>query len=155
MQYNIVFHPSWWHKNAGIDFSESFWNDPEVRIEADMKMRRVLFERFGTFGLGEENPKPRPLIGSDLLACGYLPSQILGCKVVFSKNDAPQVLCAELDEEDALAIPFPDFDKNPVWQGIQRQLDWLQEKYGRVEVISRYGKCAVGFMPIQAASVAE
>jgi len=133
MRYNIVFHPSWWHQNAGIDFSESFWNDPEVRIAADMKMRRVLYEHFGDYGLGEKNPEPRPLIGSDLLACGYLPSQLLGCKVVFSEDNAPQVLCAELSEDDAFAIPFPNFDENPVWQGIQRQLDWLQKEFGRVE----------------------
>ncbi len=133
MRYNIVFHPSWWHKNADVDFSASFWNDPETRIREDVKMRRVLYEHFGGYGLGENNPEPRPLMGSDMLACGFLPSQILGCEVLFAENDAPQVLCAKLSDEDACALEFPVFDNNPVWQETQRQLDWLMKKYGRVE----------------------
>lgn len=133
MRYNIVFHPSWWYKNVGIDFSAPFWQEPKVRIQSDVKMRRLLYERFGRCGLGEADPQPRPLMGSDMLACGFLSSQILGCEVKFSKDDAPQVLCANLDEEAAFDLEFPDFDKNPVWQGIQRQLDWLYKKFGHVE----------------------
>lgn len=103
MRYNIVFHPSWWNQNVGIDFSERFWNDPKTRIEADQNMRRALYERFGAYGLGEANPKPRPLLGSDMLACGFLSSQILGCTVEFCSNGAPQVLCLNMDEEAANA----------------------------------------------------
>lgn len=133
MRYNIVFHPSWWHRNAGIDFSARFFQDPEYRIQADMTMRRVLHERFGCVGLGEADPQPRPIIGSDMLACGYLSSQIMGCPVEFAPDDAPQVLCANLTEEEAFALEVPDFDTNPVWQGIRKQLDWLQEKFGWVD----------------------
>lgn len=133
MRYDIVFHPSWWHKNGGIDFSASFWEDPQVRMKADVQMRRLLYERFGKCGLGEENPDPRPLMGSDMLACGFLSSRILGCEVVFAEDDAPQVLCRNLSTEDVFALEFPDFDKNQVWQGVQWQLDWLQKNYGYVE----------------------
>ncbi len=133
MRYNIVFHPSWWNQNVGIDFSERFWNDPKTRIEADQNMRRALYERFGAYGLGEANPKPRPLLGSDMLACGFLSSQILGCTVEFCSNDAPQVLCLNMDEEAALALQTPDFDENPVWQGVQRQIDALKGEFGYVE----------------------
>ena len=24
MKYDITFHPSWWHKNAGVDFTQDF-----------------------------------------------------------------------------------------------------------------------------------
>jgi len=133
MRYNIVFHPSWWHRNAGIDFSARFFLDPEYRIQADQTMRRVLYERFGSCGLGEEDPQPRPILGSDMLACGYLSSLIMGCGVEFAPDDAPQVLCANLSEEQALALQMPDFDTNPVWQNIQYQLDWLREKFGWVD----------------------
>jgi len=133
MRYNVVFHPSWWNQNAGIDFSESFWEDPEVRIESDQKMRRLLYEKFGSVGLGEADPAPRPILGSDMLACGFLSSKILGCEVVFSKDDAPQVICANLDEDAAFALEYPDFDTNPVWQVFQKQMDWMKEKYGWVD----------------------
>lgn len=133
MRYNLVFHPSWWHANEGIDFSEAFWENPDARIASDIKMRRALHQRFGTYGLGEQNPEPRPLLGSDMLACGYLSSQILGCQVDFAPDDSPEVHCANLDDEAAFALEFPDFDKNSVWQGVQHQLDYLQNRFGRVE----------------------
>lgn len=133
MRYNIVFHPSWWHKNGGIDFSKPFWDDPEVRILSDMAMRKLLYERFGGCGLGEPHPEPRPLMGSDMLACGFLSSRILGCEVIFQKDDAPQVLCRNLSDEAAFSLEFPNFDRNPVWQGVQRQLDFLQKKFGYIE----------------------
>lgn len=133
MRFNLVFHPSWWHTNEGIDFSMTFWNNPDVRIASDIKMRRALYQRFGLYGLGEQSPEPRPLLGSDMLACGFLSSQILGCQVDFSADDAPQVHCANLDDEAAFALEFPDFDKNYVWKDVQSQLDYLQKKFGRVE----------------------
>ena len=96
-------------------------------------MRRALYQRFGKYDLGKQNPEPRPLMGSDMLACGYLSSQILGCQVDFAPDDSPEVHCANLDDEAAFALEFPDFDKNPVWKGIQHQLDYLQNRFGHVE----------------------
>ena len=32
MQYDITFHPSWWHKNVGICFSQEFFDDPGYRM---------------------------------------------------------------------------------------------------------------------------
>ena len=70
--YGITFHPTWWHENAGIDFSQPFFDDFEYRMEADVKMRKTLYEHFGSFGIGEKDPQRRPLLGTDLLAAGYL-----------------------------------------------------------------------------------
>lgn len=142
MKYDIVFHPSWWNKNAGIDFSESFWFDENARIPFDVHMRRILFEKFGEFGLGEKNPMPRPILGSDMLACGFLTSMILGCKILFAPDNAPQVLCANLSEDAAFALESPDLDNNPTWLRIQSQCDRMKEKYGYVD-------CCMDFNGIQ------
>ena len=142
LRYEICFHPSWWHREAGIDFSENFWHDPETRIRADMKMRRVLFEKFGQYGIGEEDPGPRPILGSDHTACGFLFSEMLGCKVLYAAGDSPQVLCAELDDGEAFALRTPDFDSHPLWQSMERQAAWLKEKYGYVE-------CHLNLMGVQ------
>ena len=71
MEYDITFHPGWWHKNYGICFGGEFWLDPRVRIGADIKMRRALYERFGRYGLGEKTPAERPLVGTRYLAAGF------------------------------------------------------------------------------------
>lgn len=131
--YGITFHPKWWSKNAGIDFSQPFFDDAAYRIDCDVKMRRCLYEHFGEYGIGEKDPQPRPLLGTDLLAAGYLYSQILGCQVVYSPDDSPQVLSMNLSAKQAAELKAPSLDDNPFWQAQQKQIDWLLEKYGRVE----------------------
>jgi hypothetical protein len=49
--YDITFHPKWWHKNAGVSFDKEFFFDNDYRIEADIRMRRILYEKFGEFGV--------------------------------------------------------------------------------------------------------
>ena len=130
---DITFHPSWWHKHTGVEFDEKFWFDADYRTEADIVMRRKLFEYFGDFGIGEENPAPRPILFSDLLACGFLYSQLLGCEIQFSKDDAPQVLSAKLTEDQIRSLSTPDLDHHPIWQKVQQQIDLYLAKYGYVE----------------------
>jgi len=77
----VVFHPSWWHRHAGISFDEDFFYHPKRRVEVERMMERVLFERFGDLGLGEERDQDRPVIGAVHNAAGYLLSEMLGCRV--------------------------------------------------------------------------
>ena len=132
-RYDICFHPGWWNKNAGIDFSQPFWDNPDVRMEADVHMRHELFSKFGKYGLGEENPGIRPIFGSDLTACGYLFSEMLGCKIQYFANSSPRVDSADLDDEACWKLEKPDFDTNEVWQRAQAQLEDLQRRFGYVE----------------------
>ncbi|MBQ4354821.1 MAG: hypothetical protein IJC71_07990 [Clostridia bacterium] len=135
MKYNvdITFHPSWWYKNAGIEFDEKFWFDADYRLDADVKMRRTLYEYFGDFGIGEKNPEKRPILFSDLVACGFLYSQILGCEIEFSKNDAPVVLSANLSAEEIENLRLPDLDRHPIWQKVQKQIDDMLKEFGYIE----------------------
>lgn len=133
MKYDITFHPSWWHKNAGICFTREFFDDPEYRMECDIKMRKALYEHFGEYGIGEKNPQKRPLIGSDLLAAGYLYSELLGCPIVYEEDNSPQVVCRNLDEEEMEEVEVPDLFKSEVWQRTAKQMEYLKEHYGHVE----------------------
>ena len=142
LRYDICFHPDWWHKRAGIDFSRVFWENAAYRMEADVLMRKTMFECFGAFGLGEKDPAPRPLVGSDYTACGFLLSEMLGCRVVYAPDDAPQVLCAELDDEQALQLKVPDFDASEPWIRQEEQMRALMKEYGRVE-------CHLNLMGVQ------
>lgn len=130
---DVTFHPSWWHKYAGVDFDEKFFFDLDYRLKADQDMRRVLFDHFGEYGLGEKDPKVRPILFSDLIACGFLYSQLLGCEVRFARDDAPTVLCAKLDEKQALSLACPNLDNSPLWLKVQRQVDEMMSRFGYVE----------------------
>jgi len=129
----IVFHPSWWYKHTGVEFDEKFFFDAKYRVEADVKMRRTLYEYFGEFGIGEKDPKPRPILFSDLLACGFLYSQILGCEVLFKKDDAPSVIAANMTNEQIAELKAPDLNSHPLWQRVQDQIDYFMQEFGYVE----------------------
>lgn len=133
MQYDITFHPSWWHKNVGICFSQEFFDDPGYRMECDIKMRKALYERFGAYGIGEKDPKKRPLLGTNLLAAGYLYSELMGCEILYKEDNSPQVICRELDEEEIEEIPCVDLSKSEVWNRTKQQIIDLQEEFGHVE----------------------
>lgn len=133
MKYDITFHPKWWYKNADIHFTQEFFDDPEYRMDCDVKMRKTLYEHFGKYGIGEKSPEKRPLLGSDLLAAGYLYSQLMGCEIIYEADNSPQVVCMGRDEDSIDDIKAPDLDSSPIWQSTQKQIDYLTTHYGRVE----------------------
>ncbi len=133
MIYDITFHPSWWHKNAGIDFSQRFFDDAAYRVQCDVEMRRCLYEHFGDWGIGEADPVERPILGTDLLAAGHLHSALMGCEVIYAPDDAPQVVCRHLDVDGIADLKAPDLDAHPLWQTVEAQIKWLEGRFGRVE----------------------
>ncbi|WP_394918370.1 uroporphyrinogen decarboxylase family protein [uncultured Robinsoniella sp.] len=133
MKYDITFHPSWWHAHAGIAFTREFFDDPQYRMECDIKMRRALYDHFGAYGLGEKAPLMRPLIGTDLLAAGYLYSELMGCEVKYQADNSPQIICRDLDEDEIGEIYAPELETSEVWQRTQRQIDYLLDHFGYVE----------------------
>lgn len=128
----LVFNPNWWYHTAGISFDEKFYLDVETRIQNDVTMRRVLYERYGALGLGEANPQPRPIIGSMHVAGGFVIPALLGSKIRFETNAAPQPEPMHLTPEEI------DRLEKPVWQNLYpmkqiiAQMDELQSRFGYV-----------------------
>jgi hypothetical protein len=91
---DIVLAPEWWHKHTGISFDEDFFFHPARRVEAEQKMEKVLFDKWGQYGLGKENEIKKPEVGAVHLASGFLISEMLGCKVEYRENHPPAVLPA-------------------------------------------------------------
>jgi hypothetical protein len=126
----VVFHPSWWHKNAGIVFDEDFFYDPRRRVEDERRMERTLFERFGDLGLGEDRDRDAPLLGPVHIAAGYLLSEMIGCRVEYRADAPPLVVPAQrtdlrLDVDAAFA--------GPAFRRIERLASALRARHGRVE----------------------
>jgi uroporphyrinogen-III decarboxylase len=126
----LVFNPNWWHQNAGISFERPFYFDAETRIRNDVTMRRVLHERFGVIGLGEADPKPRPIIGSHHVAGGFVIPALLGAEIVFEKDAAPQPLPIDLTVADIEALQKPDFETTWPMTELIAGMDALEAEYG-------------------------
>jgi len=125
----IVFHPSWWHRHAGISFDEDFFYHPARRVEDERKMERVLYERFGDLGLGEDRDRDLAVIGPVHNAAGYLLSEMLGCRVEYQEDTPPQVIPVQgndfsLDVDGAFA--------GPAFNRLRTLVETLKKDHGRV-----------------------
>lgn len=128
----LVFNPNWWYHTAGISFDEKFYLGIDTRIQNDVTMRRVLYERFGALGLGEANPQPRPIIGSMHVAGGFVIPALLGSKIRFEANAAPQPEPMHLMPEQIDRLEKPDWQNLYPMKQLILQMDELQAKYGYV-----------------------
>ena len=89
---DIVLGPDWWHAHAGICFDRDFFFHPARRVQDERKMERILYERWGRWGLGEDRERDIPLVGATHLAAGFMLSEMLGCNVEYRQDAPPQVL---------------------------------------------------------------
>lgn len=123
----VVFHPSWWFRHAGISFDEDFFYHPARRVEAERRMERVLYEKFGNFGLGEDRDKDLPVIGALHNAAGYLIAEMLGCRVEYRQDNPPLVVPANRED---LTIDVDGAFASPAFRRLQRLMDALKGRYG-------------------------
>jgi hypothetical protein len=124
---DIVLSPEWWNKNEGITFDRDFFYHPLKRVEEEQHMEKILYERWGKFGLGEHKGTPRPEIGAVHLAAGFLLSEMMGCQVNYSENHPPQVLTAH---QELRNINAGDVFGSAAFQQVANLTDALKKKYG-------------------------
>jgi uroporphyrinogen-III decarboxylase len=128
----LVFNPNWWHRTAGISFDRTFYLDSQSRIDNDVKMRRVLYERYGQMGLGEAAPQPRPIIGSAHVAGGFVIPALLGADIWFEPDAAPQPMALALSPEAIERFEKPDFRTTWPMNELIAQMDQLEAQWGYV-----------------------
>jgi hypothetical protein len=127
---DVVFHPSWWYRNTGITFDEDFFYHPLKRVESEQRMENELYERFGRYGLGLNRNRSLPVIGAVHNAAGYIISEMLGCKVNYIGDSAPQVIVAE---KDGFNINPEEAFKSNVYKKLTNLMDTLKKMYGYLE----------------------
>jgi len=126
---DIVLHPSWWYRHEGITFDEDFYYHPAKRVESERKMEKVLYERFGRWGMGAERGEDRPEVGPVHLAAGFILSEMLGCRVEYKENSAPQVIPADTEE---LAVDAEGAFSSAAFRRFRELTESLKSKHGRV-----------------------
>ena len=129
----IVFHPNWWYNEAGIEFDRDHYFNPERRVNDELRMRRFLWERFGRFGYGEENPVPEPVIGPVHLAAGYMFSSLWGCEIEFPKDSSPVVIPLSMSVKDLYGMEIPDPKQNHEFQDFFKLIKAFKEQFGYVK----------------------
>jgi hypothetical protein len=125
----VIFNPNWWFRNYGISFDESFYLDLDQRIANDVAMRRALHERFG---IGEANPQPRPIVGSQHIAGGFVLPALLGVEIRFSQQEAAWPVPINLTREKILALRVPDIRTTWPMNQLIADMDALDKEFGKV-----------------------
>jgi len=124
---DVVLAPAWWYHNEQITFDEDFFFNPLRRAEAEQQMEKVLYERWGKFGLGKDRDKELPVVGAVRLAAGFLVSEMLGCEVRYNEDTPPQVICCE---RQGLEISAEAAFASAAWKRFERLCESLKQKYG-------------------------
>lgn len=128
----FVFHPDWWYQNYGLTFEKDFFYDPDVRVEADRKMRKILFGRFGSLGMGEQHPEMRASIGAIHLAAGYIISEMFGCDIKYYRGASPEVLPKMISDKEVDNIEPIKLGENVAFKQVVKLVDKLKNWFGYV-----------------------
>ncbi|HDR67839.1 MAG TPA: hypothetical protein ENN61_02185 [Bacteroidaceae bacterium] len=124
---DIVLAPEWWYKHTGITFDRDFFFHPARRVECEQKMEKVLYERWGRYGMGADKDHKRPEIGAVHLAAGFFLSEILGCGVEYTENHPPLVHC---DNREELGIDMEEATRTKTYKAFEKLYDTLLKRYG-------------------------
>ncbi|MGO8793149.1 MAG: uroporphyrinogen decarboxylase family protein [Terriglobia bacterium] len=125
----VIFNPNWWFRHYGISFDESFYLDRGRRIANDVAMRHALHERFG---IGDANPQPRPLIGSQYIAGGFVLPALLGVEIRFSRQEAAWPIPRNLTRQEIQALRVPDIRTAWPMNRLIADMDALEKEFGQV-----------------------
>jgi len=123
----VTFSPAWWHVKHGMDFSEGAWLDPIRRTELDRERRRLLHERFGDVGLGEQDPPPRPNVeayGHRFMAALY------GCEIRYLPDQDPAAVALPDAAAKMSRLRVRDIAESPVVRRAFAEAAALRERYG-------------------------
>ncbi|MBN2270486.1 MAG: hypothetical protein JXN61_07725 [Sedimentisphaerales bacterium] len=123
----IVLAPAWWFHNEGLTFDEAFFFDPARRVESEQRMEKVLYERWGRFGLGSDKDKLLPVVGAVHLAAGFMLSEMLGCKVEYKQDAPPQVICSR---RPGLQLSASEAFDSSVYRKFERLASALKGQFG-------------------------
>lgn len=133
LRLEIGFTPNWFRTATGIDFGRKWHCEPAYRREKLPVMHNEIKRRFpGTSIGGIDNPE-KPL---DLLTGTYgcvSVAAIYGIPIVYADDNWPSCEHSYLKDDEVDNLEPPDLEKNPFFQRLMAQVDWITSNEGRVE----------------------
>ncbi|MCB9207349.1 MAG: hypothetical protein H6610_09500 [Ignavibacteriales bacterium] len=125
----VGFNPSWFNKSCGIDFSEEWHTNPQVRYDAHKKMKNEIKNRFPGYNIGEvlEN-KPIDLL-TGIFGIGIMDS-IFERPLKFYEDRWPVPYGEHLTEDEILKLEVPNLNENKFFQSILMQVEIIYKLAG-------------------------
>lgn len=134
----LSFASTYWHRNAGLDFTQKTLADPQAQMEQRRLRSEHLYEFYRSLGLPAEekkwssHPDNQPVVGGYGVATIAM---LFGCQGVFTEEFDPYAKPLELTDEEILNLrPQADFSDNPVMRDLEEQAAWLVRRYGKARI---------------------
>ena len=129
----IGFTPNWFRAATGINFGQKWHCEPAYRHQMLPVMLGEIKRRFGGTSIGGiENPE-KPL---DMLTGTYgcvSIAAIYGIPIVYAEDKWPKSKRFYLSDKEIDNLKPPDLEKNPFFQELMAQADWIASNEGRIE----------------------
>ena len=129
----LGFTPGWYGQELHLDFGERFHTDPVFRRDSVWRMRTELRQRFPATRIGRVDQADRPL---DLLTGTYggcTVAAIYGLPILYAPDRWPDTAPAYLTDEQVDRLEPPDLERNPHFQRLMEQVEWIEEKEWEVD----------------------
>ena len=121
-----------------ITFSPAWWQAKYDRQPSATGRARLLWERFGDVGLGEEYPaEPAPMVGGEY--GDRFMAAFWGCEVVYPPAAVPAALVLPDARARMERLEVPDAATSPVAQRAFADAERLREEHGVCSAAVNYG----------------
>lgn len=128
----IDFNPEYLHRFCGADFGLRYHIDPLYREEQDGAVAAALRQRFPEYPSLFPAPEERVEIGWGLQPLDFL-NAARGARMAYASDAAIQSIDRSLAQLNCpaaiMAEPDIDWDQNPVWRDLLRQIGQLRCRY--------------------------
>jgi len=133
MRTEIGFTPNWYRTATGIDFGRTWHCHPAYRRQMLPVIHNELKHRFPTSNIGGiNNPEKIPDLLTGTYGCVTV-AAIYGIPIVYAENNWPNCKHTYLSDEQSDNLEPPDLERNPFFQELMAQVDWIASHEGRVE----------------------
>jgi uroporphyrinogen-III decarboxylase len=114
----------------GIDFGEKWHINPEYRRETRVQMYAELRKRFPETAIGQIDGNPIDLLTGTFGASAI--AAIYGVPIRYDEEQWPTSEHQYFSEDQLEKLFPPDLDRNPFFQSLMEQIDWIGSKERKI-----------------------
>jgi hypothetical protein len=129
----IGFTPNWFRTATGIDFGAKWHCEPAYRREMLPVIHSEIKRRFPETSIGGiDNPEKSLDLLTGTYGCVSV-AAIYGIPIVYTEDNWPKCKRSYLNDNEIDNLQPPDLERNPFFQELMKQVDWIASNEGRVE----------------------
>jgi len=128
----VGFTPRWFRQHLDVDFGRRWHTDPAYRRDSLVAMRDLLDRRFPHVPIGRlsDDDGPIDVLTGAFGACSV--AALFGVPIRYAPDDWPKCEPRYLSAGEVDRLEPPSLDDSVFFQGLVRQLEWIEEREGQV-----------------------